>query len=66
MNRFQVALLCLAVIALASAAWMLRFEVVPTETTAYRLDRWTGRVEWLAREESYLVTPKAADGTPRQ
>lgn len=65
MNRFQTALVALAVAALVGAAWMLRFEIVSTEATAYRLDRWTGRIEWLVREESYLVTPKASDGSSR-
>jgi hypothetical protein len=61
MNSRTVALL-IAAISIVLVAWLGRYEVfaVPAggqglHGIAYRLDRWTGNVIWMRRDESGIV-----------
>lgn len=60
MNDFHRLCLALAAVAVALSAWLARYTIVMHDggpTTAYKLDRWTGKVEFLHTEESYPVKP---------
>lgn len=52
-RRFVSAVLVVFVVLLAWVSWMARYEVVAAQhgdsaSVAYRLDRWTGAVEWCS------------------
>jgi hypothetical protein len=54
MNHFQQAIIGVAVAAIATGAWVFRYDVVPvgrggdgTIIAGYQLDRWTGEVKVL-------------------
>lgn len=60
----RTVVLLIAAISTVLVAWLGRYEVVAvpaggqgSASAAYRLDRWTGNVIWLLREESYAVKP---------
>ena len=62
MTIFQRYIVALLLAAILVAAWVFRYVVVfgsagDTVPRAYLLDRWTGRVDFLLREESYRVRP---------
>jgi len=35
--------------------WLFRYDIVVGEKIGYRLDRWTGNVEWILIDESGKV-----------
>lgn len=42
----KLALICLVLIAVMMA-WIWRYEIVSANQYAYRLDRWTGNIEFI-------------------
>jgi hypothetical protein len=63
MNLRTTALLLAAIaVAIAIAAWMLRYQLVPVPAGGegsvgfvYLLDRWTGEVKWIRSDRSSPV-----------
>jgi len=60
MALVQPVLAVVLIAILASAAWMLRYDVTPisTHAAAYKLDRWTGQIT--------LVTPTGEESLARR
>lgn len=61
MSPFQRLLLLVLVGGLLIMTWLGRYSIVVQSgdgpARAYKLDRWTGQVEFLHAEESYPVRP---------
>lgn len=64
MSAAQRLAVVLALLGLAAAAWMFRYEIVPVArgadgqlAAAYVLDRWTGRVELVYAVSRREVVP---------
>lgn len=56
----------LVAVALLALLWLLRFDLQSTRGAAYRLDRWTGHVDFIYYDQILRVQPKReAKSEPR-